>query len=236
MGRWYRGIRALANGLLDALLVREVDGLERVPRAGGLIVAANHGAFWDPPVLGATLPRELHYLAGAEFFAVPGFAALIRSLNAIPIRRGVADAAGLERARSLLAGGAAVRVFPEGGRMKDGRLHPARPGLGLLVSRARVPILPVHVAGTNHIRRCMARREHVRIAIGEPLPETLWFPAGATSTRTGRDLHQQVGDRVMQEIALLRHRPEAAPRSGAAPATGPSPPGDSEQEAGEIHE
>jgi 1-acyl-sn-glycerol-3-phosphate acyltransferase len=115
-----------------------------------------------------------------------------------------------------------VLVFPEGGRMKDGRLHPARPGLGLLVSLARVPVLPVHVAGTNRIRRCMARRERVRITIGEPLPETLWFPAGASSTRTGRDLHQQVGDRVMREIALLRQRQEAAARSGVAPATGPS--------------
>ena len=221
MKGWYGAARSVANAFLDALLVREVQGLEHVPRQGGLIVASNHGSFWDPPVLGASLPRELFYLTGAEFFAVPGFGALIRSLNAIPIRRGVADARGLERVERLLAGGGAVLVFPEGGRMKDGLLHEARPGLGLLVSRARVPVLPVHVAGTNHIRRCMARRESVRITIGEPLPETLWFPAGTTSTRTGRDLHQQIGDRVMQEIALLR-RQEESTRSGAAPATGPS--------------
>ena len=222
MTGWYGTARRAANAFLDALLVREIEGTDRVPRSGGLIVASNHGSFWDPPVLGASLPRELHYLTGAEFFAVPGFGALIRSLNAIPIRRGVADAPGLERVQRLLEAGGAVLVFPEGGRMKDGLLHEARPGLGLIVSRARVPILPVHVSGTNHIRRCMARRERVRITIGEPLPETLWFPAGATSTRTGRDLHQQIGDRVMQEIALLRHRQEESTRSGVAPATDPS--------------
>jgi 1-acyl-sn-glycerol-3-phosphate acyltransferase len=222
MGRWYATARTAANAFLDALLVRESDGLERLPRTGGLIVASNHGSFWDPPVLGATLPRELFYLTGAEFFAVPGFGALIRSLNAIPIRRGVADLTGLERVVGLLREGGAVLVFPEGGRMKDGRLHPARPGLGHLVSRARVPVVPVHVAGTNHIRRCMARRERVRVSVGEPLPETLWFPAGAPSTRTGRDLYPQVGDRVMQEIALLRRRQEESTRSGDAPATGTS--------------
>ena len=199
-----------------------MTGLDHVPPRGGVILAANHGAFWDPPVVGASLPRELHYLTGAEFFALPGFAGLIRSLNAIPIRRGVADAAGLERVIGLLEEGAAVLVFPEGGRMKDGRLHPARPGLGLLASRARVPIVPVYLSGTNHIRRCMARRERVRITIGEPLPATLWSSTGASSTRTGRDLHQQIGDRVMQEIALLRQRQEVTTRSGAAPATGPS--------------
>jgi 1-acyl-sn-glycerol-3-phosphate acyltransferase len=222
MGRWYRAVHGVANGVLGALLVRQVSGLEHVPGQGGVIFAANHGSFWDPPVLGASLPRELHYLTGAEFFAVPGFGALIRSLNAIPIRRGVADLSGLDRVTRLLEEGAAVLVFPEGGRMKDGRLHPARPGLGLLASRARVPIVPLHVAGTNHIRRCMARRERVRIMIGEPLPATLWSSTGASSTRTGRDLHQQIGDRVMQEIALLRRRQEEATRSGAAPATDPS--------------
>ena len=222
MGAWYGHARTAANAFLDALLVREVDGLEHVPRSGGLIVASNHGSFWDPPVLGATLPRELHYLTGAEFFAVPGFGALIRSLNAIPIRRGVADLSGLERVVERLRQGEAVLVFPEGGRMKDGRLHPARPGLGHLVSRARVPVLPVCVSGTNHIRRCMARRERVRVSVGEPLPETLWFPAGAPTTRAGRDLYLEVGDRVMQEIALLRRRQEESTRSGVAPATGTS--------------
>ena len=211
MTGFYGAVRVTANAFLDLLLEREVTGAARMPRSGGLVVAANHGSFWDPPVLGASLPRELHYLTGAEFFGVPGFGALIRSLNAIPIRRGVADLSGLERAVSLLREGAAILVFPEGGRMKDGRLHPARPGLGLLVSRARVPVLPVHVAGTNHIRRCMARRERVRIAVGEPLPASLWTPAGAPSTRTGRELHQEIGDRVMQEIALLRQRQEDDP-------------------------
>ena len=208
MKGWYGVVHGTANAFLDALLEREVTGAGRVPATGGLIVAANHGSFWDPPVLGASLPRALHYLTGAEFFGVPGFGALIRSLHAIPIRRGVADLSGLERVVRLLGEGAAVLVFPEGGRMKDGRLHPARPGLGLLVSRARVPVLPVHVSGTNRIRRCMARRERVRIAIGEPLPATLWSPRGATTTRAGRDLHQEIGDRVMQEIALLRQRQE----------------------------
>lgn len=212
MKGWYGAVHRAANAVLGALLVREVAGGEHVAAQGGLIVASNHGSFWDPPVLGATLTRELHYLTGAEFFAVPAFGALIRSLGAIPIRRGVADLSGLERVHSLLAGGAAVLVFPEGGRMKDGLLHGARPGLGLLVSRARVPVLPVYVSGTNHIRRCMARRERVRITIGEPLPATLWFPAGASSTRTGRDLYLEIGDRVMQEIALLKKQQEDDPR------------------------
>ncbi len=230
MHGWYRFCRAAANVLLRMLMVREVRGLERVPREGGLIVASNHGSFWDPPVLATTLERELYFLAKAELFRVPLFGALIRSLHSIPIRRGMADLSGLGRARDALAGGGCLLLFPEGGRMKDGRLHPARPGLGLLESHARVPIVPVYVSGTNHIRRCVLRQERVRITVGEPLPETLWFPAGERSTLTGRDLYQAIGDRVMHEIALLKQQEEAA-RSGAAPATG-TPSGASSNERG----
>ena len=87
--------------------------------------------------------------------------------------------------------------------MKDGRLHPALPGLGYLVSRTRVPVVPVYLSGTDRIRRCMMRRERVRITFGAALPATLWPPAAEDSTRSGRDRHRSIGDRVMQEIAEL---------------------------------
>ena len=106
--------------------------------------------------------------------------------------------------------------------MKDGRLHPALPGLGLIEARTRAPILPVYVSGTNRIRRCMVRREKVRVTVGKPLPAELWFPPGQTSTLAGRALYQAISDRVMQEIALLARQQEETTRSGVAPATSPS--------------
>jgi 1-acyl-sn-glycerol-3-phosphate acyltransferase len=135
------------------------------------------------------------------------------------LRPGTADLSGLRAAEAALADGEALLMFPEGGRMKDGRLHPPLPGLGLLEARTRAPILPVYVSGTNRIRRCMARREKVRVTIGKPLPAELWFPPGHDSTLAGRALYQAISDRVMQEIALLARQQEETTRSGAAPAT-----------------
>jgi 1-acyl-sn-glycerol-3-phosphate acyltransferase len=216
MGPWYGGVRSLASGILEVLLTREVSGLSHVPKDGGVIVAANHGSFWDPPVLGVVLPRPLRYMTRASFFSVPVFGALIRSLGAFPVRK--ADLAGLRAAEAALARGEALLVFPEGGRMKDGRLHPALPGLGLIEARTRAPILPVYVSGTNRIRRCMMRREKVRVTIGKVLPPEAFF-AEETSTLAGRALYQAISDRVMQEIALLRRQQEETTRSGVAPAT-----------------
>ena len=220
MGTWYRAVRTVASGALRVLLTREVRGLAHVPAEGGVIVASNHGSFWDPPVLGIVFPRPLRYMTRASFFKVPLFGALIRSLGAFPVRKGTADLSGLRAAEAALARGEALLVFPEGGRMKDGRLHPALPGLGLLVARTRAPVVPVYVSGTNRIRRCMARREKVRVTIGKVLPPETWEGREAT-TLAGRALYQAISDRVMQEIALLE-RQEETTRSGAAPATSTS--------------
>ena len=195
MRPWYAAAHALADGFLRALLVREVRGLERLPEDGAVILAANHGSFWDPPVIAATLPREVATMTRASFFGVPGFGALLRSLGAFPVRRGVSDLRAFRRAQQVL---------------KDGLLHRGLPGLGLLAAHTRVPVVPIHIDGTNHIRRCIARRAKVRIAIGEPLPEALWPQAGDTSTRAGRDRYQAISDRVMQEIARLRDETRGA--------------------------
>lgn len=222
MGTWYRAVRTVASGALNALLAREVRGLGHLPAHGGVIVASNHGSFWDPPVLGIVLPRPLRYMTRASFFSVPLFGALIRSLGAFPVRKGTADLSGLRAAEAALARGEVLLVFPEGGRMKDGRLHPALPGLGLLVARTRAPVVPVYVSGTNRIRRCMVRREKVRVTVGAILPPEAFLPAGhEATTLAGRALYQAISDRVMQEIALLRQQEETT-RSGAAPATSTS--------------
>ncbi|MEP7029117.1 MAG: lysophospholipid acyltransferase family protein [Candidatus Eisenbacteria bacterium] len=215
----YRGVRATADAFLKVLLERETSGLDRVPRTGGIIVAANHISFWDPPVIGASFPRELAYATRADFFGVPGFAPLIRALGAFPMRRGTIDLAGFRQAERALARGDALLLFPEGGRMKDGDLHPALPGLGQIAAHTRVPIVPLYVSGTNHIRRCMVRRAKVRLTVGAPLLADLWFPPGSQSTLAGRALYQAISDRVMQEITLLRAQQEETTRSGAAPAT-----------------
>src|SRR4029079_17543346 len=91
--------------------------------SGGVIVAANHGSFWDPPVLGIVIPRPLRYMTRASFFSVPLFGALIRSLGASPVRKGTADLSGLRAAEAALARGEVLLVFHESGPLTGGRLH-----------------------------------------------------------------------------------------------------------------
>lgn len=214
MGAYYSATRFVAGGLFGLLTRWEIRGAERAPRSGGLIVASNHISFWDPPLIGAAFPREIHYLAKEELFRTPGLGLAIRLLNAIPIRRGVADLSGLSRALEVLKQGQVLLMFPEGSRMRDGELHPARPGVGMMAVQADVPILPCYISGSSRPGRWLAGTR-VRLWFG-PLRAWRDLVASETDLAPGRALYQKVGDAVMREIAILKTGQETAASRGAA--------------------
>jgi 1-acyl-sn-glycerol-3-phosphate acyltransferase len=85
------------------------------------------------------------------------------------VRRGAGDRSAQRIALAILEQGAALGVFPEGTRSRDGQLADGRAGAALLAIRTGVPILPVSVSGTQHIfhgRRLIPRRSKVTIRIG----------------------------------------------------------------------
>jgi 1-acyl-sn-glycerol-3-phosphate acyltransferase len=180
-----------------------------------LIVAANHISFWDPPLIGSSVTREIHYLAKDELFSTPVLGPLIRSVNAIPIRRGSADLSGLSRAIEALKRGGALLLFPEGGRMRDGELHPARPGLGMLAVSADVPIAPCYISGSNRPGQWWTRGAQVRIAFG-PARDWRDYAGRETDLTPGRALYQRIGEAVMHDIAELRSAQRQSASRGAA--------------------
>jgi 1-acyl-sn-glycerol-3-phosphate acyltransferase len=211
MRAWYRVCLALARIPMRGLMRPQVEGREWIPSSGGLLVAANHLSYWDPPVLAHTLDREVHFLAKEELFRVPVFGSLIRSLNSIPVRRGMADLKGIQEAIAAVRGGGCLLIFPEGSRSRTGELMRARPGVGLLWSHTRVPILPAYLSGTNRVRRWAAQRETVRVRFGRPLGEAELLAGEELSS--SRAQYQRIADRALDAIVSLRTTPgvKAAP-------------------------
>ena len=215
MRPYYSAVRYSAYAVLGLLSGREVKGSENVPRSGAVIVASNHISFWDPPLVGSAVPREMHFLAKEELFSSPVLGPLIRSVNAIPIRRGAADLSGLSRAIEVLKRGGALLLFPEGSRMRDGELHPARPGLGLMAVQADARIVPCYISGSSRPRRWWYRGARVRIWFG---PARHWRSLAGPDDdlAPGRALYHRLGEAVMREIALLRSGQQESASRGAA--------------------
>ncbi len=145
-----------------------VFGRANAELAEAVLFASNHISHFDPPVAGSALGRELYFLAKRELF-VGIFGKIIAHFDAIPIRRGRWDAEAFEAAIAALKRGESLMFFPEGTRKPPGRPGPGKRGLGILLERSGVPMLPVFVRGTDSLRACLLRRERLEVWIGPPL-------------------------------------------------------------------
>ena len=204
---------------MGALSGWEVRGREHVPPSGGVIVASNHISFWDPPLVGTAAIRELHFLAKEELFRPPVLGSLIRSYNAIPIRRGVADLSGLNKAMDVLRAGHALIMFPEGTRNRSGELRSARPGVGMLAVATDARVVPAYISGSDRPGKWLFRRGSLRVSFG---PSRTWreLAGPEADLEPGRALYTSVGDGVMREIAALRARPmNSVSREAARPSS-----------------
>ncbi len=133
------------------------------------IFASNHLSYMDPPLVGSVLPREIHFLAKEELFRNRPFGWLISKYNAIPVRRGGVDRRSLRIALDLLARGKSLLIFPEGTRMKDGRLGEPKTGIGYLALHSRVPVVPVYAVGTNRLLPALFGRPRLTVVMGRPI-------------------------------------------------------------------
>ncbi|MBI1959652.1 MAG: 1-acyl-sn-glycerol-3-phosphate acyltransferase [Candidatus Rokubacteria bacterium] len=123
------------------------EGVDNIPRDGGLIITPNHVTYADPPLVTIPVRRPVHYMAWSALFRIPVLSSLIRRLRAFPVEIEAADPKATRETVRLLDAGAAVMIFPEAGRSPDGRLQRFRPGAFRLACSCKVPVLPVTIIG-----------------------------------------------------------------------------------------
>lgn len=184
-----------------------VLNVERVPLMGGVILAANHASFIDPPLVGSALPRPINYLARETLFRFPVVGAVLRSWNAVPVNRDGGGAAGLKAILDRLLAGGGIILFPEGTRTLDGKFQPARSGVGLTVIKSTAPVVPVRVFGSfeaygRHMK--VPRPRQVVVKYGRPMDFAALRAEAKSCDKTRlKAIYQQVADEIMAAIARL---------------------------------
>ena len=143
------------------------------------IFVLNHSSHLDAATIVTALPtswrRKAAVGAAADYFFDTWYRSISTTLvfNAFPIARG-GGLRSARLARSLLAEGWSLVLFPEGTRTVDGWVGEFRTGAAWLAMEAHVPVIPVALVGTY---QAMPRgrgwpapgRPPVRVRYGKPI-------------------------------------------------------------------
>lgn len=174
---------------------------ERMIEDGPLILAVNHTSVFDPPLVGICSRRGICFLARKSLLEWPALGPLFPAMNVIPVDRDGHDMSALREVIKKVKEGNGVLLFPEGTRSMDGRLQPARGGIGLVIAKTGAPVLPVRIFGAFDAFPKNARFPRfpkITVVLGHPI----YFHPGEMAAPP-RELYQQLGDRVMQSISAL---------------------------------
>jgi len=177
-----------------------VQGRERVPPHGPVLVLANHpNALIDPLLVGTAIPRRVLLTAKATLFDNPALALLLRAVGVVPLRRAKDEsrdgasrlvtpdrnAQAFALVTSALRDSQAVLVFPEGISHDDPALAPLKSGAARMALQA-------HREGVAGIRL---------------LPMGLVFEE---KERPGSRVLVRIGDSLDLDSWLVEHTGEAA--------------------------
>lgn len=148
------GLMALGRGFhfVDRILIRVLfrlrgEGRENLPANGPYVVVASHAGDLDALVIiaafGYRRARRIYWAGDArQLFRKCRLNPQWRALHVFPADdrvRGRTHAAG----ETVLARGNDLAWFPVGWRTPDGRLQRFYPGIGLILLRMHVPVVPI---------------------------------------------------------------------------------------------
>jgi long-chain acyl-CoA synthetase len=181
-------MRPLIAILAAPRVVRDTDELPQGP----LLIVANHVTAYDGALVVHALPGRLRRriaiaMSGEtlsdlkqgrnqqralyNLLAPAGYWLVTALFNVFPLPRLRGFRRSFEHAGEAMDQGYSVLIFPEGTRSRDGKLHPFRPGIGLLSQQSRVPIVPVALIGLDEMRKTRwFRSGHLEIHVGAAIP------------------------------------------------------------------
>jgi len=203
INQYMRPLYCVANITMKTLLIAltrwRVEGKENVPRHGPLIVVANHLSNIDPPLLGASVPRSVCFMAKQELFRSSFSRFIVGAYGAFPVRRGELDRDAFRQALGILRKGQALGMFPEGKRSFARQLLPIQPGTSFIAARSGAPVLPVGISGSEQVKgiSVIIQRPSITVKIGRP------FTLSYNTDEPLRSQLPQLSELIMKHIAEL---------------------------------
>lgn len=187
------------------LYIKEVNGIENIPKKGAFIAAANHASYMDHLIIAgyivSHLNRKVHFLAKREHFDNIFKKAWHTYAGAIPIDRQSGGKKALMWAIKALKEGKIIAIHPEGTRSLTGKLQEAKTGIARLALISKVPVIPIGLIGTYEILpkgKYIPKFKRAVINIGKPMHFPEYY-----NKKINKKILRIVTTKIMKEIAKL---------------------------------
>lgn len=189
---------------------RKIIGLNNVPKDRGVIIACNHGGYFDDAILPCTIfrgmNRYIHIYVNSRFFKKPVFKMVLKWGKCIPIDVGKkkptrTNKKAFKDAVNYLKKGELVGIFPEGHRSFPDKMRKGKTGVAKLALSAKVPVVPMGIEGSREIMpigKFWPRLKRCTVRIGKPIYFEQYY-----GKENNKKVLRLVTDNIMKSIAKL---------------------------------
>src|SRR3989338_7637166 len=143
------------------LWISKIEGTGNIPKQGAFIIAANHASYFDIFLPACVVVPEInirmHAWVNGKYWENPLNGAILNHWQCMPVFAGKdkkskeKNKAAFENALNYLKKNEIMMVFPEGHRSPDGKLQKAYTGTARLALKAKVPVLPMVILGSDKV-------------------------------------------------------------------------------------
>ena len=170
----------------------EITGIGNIPNDGA-IICPNHFNIWDPMLVAICIPREIKFMAKYEVFRNPIVRFYLNDVGTYPVKRGEVDLASIKHTLKLLKQKELVGLFPEGTRMKSGKLGEANSGVAVFAIKSEKAVIPVAITGSYKFFT------KLKITFGQPIDFVQYKKDKMTN-----DDYNKLSQIVMENIRQLK--------------------------------
>jgi long-chain acyl-CoA synthetase len=154
----------------------EVEGLEHLPEGQPCVLAPNHTSYLDPFAVAAVLSysrlRQTYWAGSVYVLFTSSFKrAFSRVAQVLPVAGDPTGRASLAFAALTFKRNKNLVWFPEGSRSESGELLPFKHGLGLVLEKYPVLVVPVYIHGAYEawpMHRRFPRPGKIKVVFGPP--------------------------------------------------------------------
>lgn len=195
-----KGMTGLGKLLLSLMADIQINGRERLPEKGPMILAGNHVAVMEAVLMALYNPGMVEFIGNGDIPFDPNYAFIANAYGLVPVNRGNLDLKGLEMGLDILAQDGILGIFPEGGTWDPAQME-AQIGVAWLSYKSGAPVLPIGFGGMYGSLKNILSFKHPTLTmnVGEVIPPTkLENPSLSTKENL-----QIAANQIMEEISNL---------------------------------